>query len=179
MNQNPIYMCIPGCSKISWFPVKKCWCQQNSRNVSRDLYIIWIFLKFHYSRICVVAFRDGGPKRSSPIREHPRKSPSWIGLISSQLYVNARALSNWTFLVSFYSGKTKNTFSIFSITRATFYNLAENKILLHEQCFPSGKGITILYYDHWHSNILRHCSCLRYYKKMGVWIQCPELSQLS
>ena len=31
-------------SKICWFLVKKCWCQQNSRGLSRDLYIFWIFL---------------------------------------------------------------------------------------------------------------------------------------
>ena len=45
INQNPIYMCISWCSKICWFPVKKCWFQQNSRDVSRDLYIFWIFKK--------------------------------------------------------------------------------------------------------------------------------------
>ena len=135
----------------------------------------WSFITLGY----VWQLLGRGAKKPPPILEQPRKSPSWIGLTSSQLYVNARALSNWTFLVSFYSAKTKTTFSIFSIIRATFYNLAENKILLHEQCFPSGKDITILYHDHWHSNILRHYSCLRYYKKMGVWIQCPELSQLS
>ena len=30
-------------TKNCWFPVKKCWCQQNSRAVSRDLYVFWIF----------------------------------------------------------------------------------------------------------------------------------------
>ena len=45
MYQNPIYMCISWCSKICWFPMKICWCQQNSRDVSRGLYIFWIFLK--------------------------------------------------------------------------------------------------------------------------------------
>ena len=43
--QNPIYICISWCSKICWFPVKKCWCQQNSRDVSHDLYIFWFFLR--------------------------------------------------------------------------------------------------------------------------------------
>ena len=42
--QNPIYICISLCSKICLFRMKKCWCQQNSRDVSRDLYIFWIFL---------------------------------------------------------------------------------------------------------------------------------------
>ena len=40
-----IYICISWCSKICWFLVKECWCQQNSRGVSRDSYIFWIFLR--------------------------------------------------------------------------------------------------------------------------------------
>ena len=44
MYQNPIYICISWYGKICWFLVKKCWCQQNSRGLSRDLYIFWIFL---------------------------------------------------------------------------------------------------------------------------------------
>ena len=45
MYQNPIYTCISWCSKICQFLVKKCWCQQNPKNVSRDLYSFWVFLR--------------------------------------------------------------------------------------------------------------------------------------
>ena len=31
--------------KKSYFLVKRCWCQQNSSDVSRDLYIYWIFFR--------------------------------------------------------------------------------------------------------------------------------------
>ena len=65
----PIYMCISWCSKICWFPVKKCWCQQNSRDVSSDLYIFWIFLRYG---ICVADFREGGQKAPPP---HPWAAP--------------------------------------------------------------------------------------------------------
>ena len=44
MHQNTIYICISWYSKSCWFPVRKCWYQQNSRGVSRDSYIFWIFL---------------------------------------------------------------------------------------------------------------------------------------
>ena len=75
MYQNPIYMCTSWCGKICWFLVKKYWCLQQSRNVSRDLYIFWIFLdncaKFHHCRICVADFRDGGAKRPP----HPWAAP--------------------------------------------------------------------------------------------------------
>ena len=43
MYQNTIYIFISWYSKICWFPLKKCWYQQNSRGVSRDSYIFWIF----------------------------------------------------------------------------------------------------------------------------------------
>ena len=39
--QNTVYICISRYSKICWFPVKKYWCQQNSRGVSHDSYIFW------------------------------------------------------------------------------------------------------------------------------------------
>ena len=87
MCQNAIYICISWYSKICWFPVKKYWCQQNSRGMSRDLYIFWIFFvygitaKFHHCKICVRNFREGRifctPPR--PFREQPQKSPSYIG----------------------------------------------------------------------------------------------------
>ena len=92
MYQIPIYMCISWCSKICWFPVKKCWCQQNSRNVSRDLR--YKCGKFHHCRTCEADFREEGPKSPPPIREQPRNSPSWIGLSSTNFnnYVNAGVL---------------------------------------------------------------------------------------
>ena len=37
MYQNPVCTCISWCSKICWFLVKKCWCQQKSRDVSHGL----------------------------------------------------------------------------------------------------------------------------------------------
>ena len=59
MYQNVIYICISWYNKISWFPVKKFWCQQNSGVVSRDSYIFWIFSKFHHCRVFVTDFREG------------------------------------------------------------------------------------------------------------------------
>ena len=41
--RNAIYICISWYSKIYWFWVKKCWFQHNSRGLSRDSYIFWIF----------------------------------------------------------------------------------------------------------------------------------------
>ena len=43
MSSHAVFICISWYSKICWFPLKKCWCQQNSRGVSLDLYIFWIF----------------------------------------------------------------------------------------------------------------------------------------
>ena len=43
MYLNGIYICNSWYSKICWFSVKKCWCQQNSRGVSCDSYSFWIF----------------------------------------------------------------------------------------------------------------------------------------
>ena len=45
MYQNAICICISWYYKICWFPVKKCWCQQNSECVSRDSYIFRIFFR--------------------------------------------------------------------------------------------------------------------------------------
>ena len=44
MYQNAIFICISWYSKICRFPMKKCWCQQNSRVASRDSYIFSIVL---------------------------------------------------------------------------------------------------------------------------------------
>ena len=45
MYQSASYICISRYNKISWFPVKKYWCQQNSGGVPRDSYIFWIFFR--------------------------------------------------------------------------------------------------------------------------------------
>ena len=45
MSQSAVHICISWYSKICWFPVKKCWRQQNSRGVSRDSYIFCIFFR--------------------------------------------------------------------------------------------------------------------------------------
>ena len=46
MYQNPIYISIPWYSKTCWFLAKKCWCSENSRDVSHDLHIFWIFHRY-------------------------------------------------------------------------------------------------------------------------------------
>ena len=59
---------------------------------TQDLYIFWIFFrwciaaKFHHCRICVRNFREEGHfcHISPPIREHPQKRPSQIGLKNMQ-----------------------------------------------------------------------------------------------
>ena len=43
MYENGVYICISWYSKICWFWVKRCYCQQNSKGVSRDLFIFWSF----------------------------------------------------------------------------------------------------------------------------------------
>ena len=67
--------------------MKKCWCQQNSRGLSRNSYIflglLWVrynCAKFHLCWICVTDFREGGPFCHLPPICEQRKDPSWIGL---------------------------------------------------------------------------------------------------
>ena len=45
INQNAIYICISWYSKVCWFLVRKCWCQQNARGASRDSYSFCIFFR--------------------------------------------------------------------------------------------------------------------------------------
>ena len=73
---NAIYICISWFSKICWFSVKECWCQQNSSGMSRDLYIFFDLLwvryncpKCHYRK---TYFREGAFLVPT-IREQPRK----------------------------------------------------------------------------------------------------------
>ena len=132
MYQNPIYMCISWCSKICWFPVKICWCQQNSRDLSRGLNFFCIFLRqgITVPSFIIVGYvwRILGKKPPPlPIREQPRKSPSWIGLkgyglqiftldslfnyVSKQVYLQKRCSWNSVVIcvrVCFYESLTFN-----------------------------------------------------------------------
>ena len=86
MYQNATYIYISWYSKICWFPMKKCWCQQNSRSVSRDSHNFWIFLRLG---ITVPSFiiagyvwqiLGRGTFLSPPIREQPQETLFWIDL---------------------------------------------------------------------------------------------------
>ena len=65
---------------------EKCWCQQNSRDVSRDLYIFlnlpqvkYNCAKFYHCRICVTDLGRGAKKPPLHPWAAPEK-PIWIGL---------------------------------------------------------------------------------------------------
>ena len=83
MYQNAICIYISWYSKSCWFPMKKCWCQQNSWSVSRDLYIFVIFFRSgktvlsYHCWVCAAYFRTGWPFLASSICEPPLKRPSW------------------------------------------------------------------------------------------------------
>ena len=108
MYLNGIYICISSYSKICWFPIKKCWCKQNSRYVGRDSYSFWIilrynFAKFHHCRMCVTDFRQGGDFFATPpIRERPPKKPSWIRLRN----ISAKRISSLSILEKFFHEST-------------------------------------------------------------------------
>ena len=84
------YVCISWYNKTCWFPVKECLCQQNSRSVSRDLYIFdfrqvrYNCVTFHHCRICVTDFREEGifAHPHPLICEQSKKGPSWIRLMA-------------------------------------------------------------------------------------------------
>ena len=88
MYQNATYICFSWYSKICWFPLKKCWCQQNSRSVSRDSHNFWIFLRLGITVpsfiILGYVWQILGRGTFLPIQpyifEQPRKGLSWIGL---------------------------------------------------------------------------------------------------
>ena len=85
---NGIYICISWYSKICWFPVKKCWCQQNPRGVSCDSYSFWNFFRYGITvpSFIIVGYvwqilgRGTFSFLSPPISEQPWKIPSLIGL---------------------------------------------------------------------------------------------------
>ena len=79
MYQNTVYICTSWYSKICWFAVKKCWCQQNSRGcVTWFIYfldLLWVrynCAKFHHCSICVTDFREVGAFLPPP---HPWAAP--------------------------------------------------------------------------------------------------------
>ena len=76
---NAISIFISWFSKICWFLVKKCWCQQNSSGISRNLYffldLLWVRYncpKCHHRK---TYFREGAFLVPT-IREQPRKKGS-------------------------------------------------------------------------------------------------------
>ena len=86
MYKNVIFIYIFWYSKICWIPMKKYWFQLNSRGLSCDQYIFWVFFgygitaKFHLYRICVTDFREGDLFGPPPSVSSPKINQSWIGL---------------------------------------------------------------------------------------------------
>ena len=72
--------------------MKKCWCQQNSRDVSSDLYIFWVFPRYGITApsFIIVGYMwqilGRGAKKipPPPIHKQSRRSPSWIELTISR-----------------------------------------------------------------------------------------------
>ena len=75
-------ICISWYNNISWFLVIKCWCQGGYRmiHIFFELSLKYNCAKFYHCEIWVTDFREGGDFLAPPIREQPRKCPSWIGL---------------------------------------------------------------------------------------------------
>ena len=103
MYENVVYICIFWYSKIYWYPVKKCWCQQNSRHVSRGSYIFWIFFGkgITVPRFVVVGYvwqiLGRGSYFVSSIREQARKGPFWKelkGLLENWLHFSCKYKGN-------------------------------------------------------------------------------------
>ena len=88
MDQIAIYIYISWYSKICWFPVKKCWCQHNSRGVSRDFYIFLFHLYIKYAFFIIIWYvwqilRRWGRGSFCPQCHQwaaSKKGPSWIEL---------------------------------------------------------------------------------------------------
>ena len=103
--QNAIYTCISWYSKICWFPMKNCWCQQNARDGSRDSYMFWILFRqgIIVPSLIIVGYvwqvlGKGNLFAPPPICEQPQKSPSWIGLRC--LLVNCISVGSATHMMS-------------------------------------------------------------------------------
>ena len=121
MHQNAIYICISWYSKICWFLVNKCWCQQNSRGVLRDWYIFWIFFRQGKSvpSSIIVGYvwqilGRRGLFGHPLIREQPRKGPSWIRL--------RNLLLSYTFRTPKITGFEEILIYSFLFTRTIFFN---------------------------------------------------------
>ena len=88
MYYNAIYIRISENKKSCWFPLKKCWCQQNLWCAWRDLYVLWIFFRkgtvvssFNIAGyVWQILEKKGGGAHFAPISEQPQKGPFWIGL---------------------------------------------------------------------------------------------------
>ena len=98
MYQNTIYICISW-YKSWWFPVKKCWCQQNSRDVSHDFYIfgswgVTVPSLIIVGCVCQILGRAG------LFAAQTRKGLSWIGL---QMLASSR--SYWKQVIFFLNWK--------------------------------------------------------------------------
>ena len=89
MYQNTIYICISCIAKFVDSRWKNADASRTQGCVAWFTYfldLLWVrynCAKFHYCRIYVTDFREGGPfctPPPPPIHEQPRKSPSWVGL---------------------------------------------------------------------------------------------------
>ena len=104
--QNVIYICIPWNSKTFWFPIKRCWCHQNSRVIVTwfisFLDLLWVrynCVKFHLCRICVTDITEEGGKDflGSP---HPWAAPKSPSLFWSSSLSISSGDSFWDILSS-------------------------------------------------------------------------------
>ena len=135
MYQNGIYICIFWYSNTYWFPMKKCWCQQNSKGVSRDSYIFWVFFS---QGITVPSFMIVGyvwqisgrwGLFGSPIREQPRKDPSWIGLNYSYFHYIISCLKDNSSAIKYLS----HLFYIFLVLAEISHDLTYQKLLISQE----------------------------------------------
>ena len=87
--------------------MKKYWCQQNSRGVSHDSYIFWIFFGegINVPSFIIVGYVRQILGRVAFLPPHPwaaPKSPSWIGLIIPiEVVIKFFLWRLWLFLIIF------------------------------------------------------------------------------
>ena len=136
MYLNGIYICISWYSKICWFPVKKCWCQQNPSCVSCDSYSFWNFFRYGITLpiFIIVGYvwhiLGRGAFLVLLIREQPQKSPTWIGLKqkSNIAILKCQISRFWSKFVSFkqWSWQQTNYHFVTSHIYMTKYPHAKN-----------------------------------------------------